>query len=119
YRQLNAVSYALTQQRSQGLAVVEVGRDQDCARHVWLVDVELLQESRKHLSRVEGRLRVRRVRLLPGIALPQWFRGDTLQQLRNVFPKELAPIHDLSVAHVEQVDRQAASLEVIPEHVGI
>ena len=51
--QLDAVAGALAQQRGQRLAIVEVDRDQNRARHILLVDVKLLEQSREDWSGVE------------------------------------------------------------------
>ena len=51
---LDAMAGALGEQRGQGFAVVEVDGDEDRARDVVLVDVELLEEGGEDAAGVEG-----------------------------------------------------------------
>jgi hypothetical protein len=52
---LDAMAGALGEQGGQGFAVVEVRRDEDGARDVALVDVELLEQGGEDRTGVEGR----------------------------------------------------------------
>ena len=43
----------------------------------------------------------------------------SFQQFGQVFPEELAAVDDFAVAHVEEIDGEAAVLKVITEDVGV
>ena len=141
------VAGALGEERGEGFAVVEVGGDEDRARDVVLVDVELLEEGGEDGAGVEGGLRSlsspRSQNARPGapgsvapsgLKPPLRFRAEPvpqhrhdvqpassaqLQQVGQVFPEKLAAVDDLAVAHVEEIDGQATVLEVIAEDVGV
>ena len=55
HRDFDLVAGALGEKRGQGFAVVEVDRDEDRARDVLLIDVELLEEGREDRAGVEDR----------------------------------------------------------------
>ena len=67
-------------------------------RHILLVQVNLLQQRGKELSR---------------------FEAGGADHVAQVFPEELALVDDLAAAHVEQVHRQHLVFVVIAEDVGI
>ena len=140
----DAVAGALGEQRGEGFAVVEVDGDEDGARNVVLVDVELLEEGGEDGAGVEGR----RLRLKPHRALESsdlrladpvcvsapegsGTRASGSSDLRSIpdrrcfeqvgeiFPEEFAAVDDFAGAHVEEIDGEAAVFEVIAEDVGV
>src|SRR5664280_125277 len=79
-------------------AIFEVHRNIYRVRHILLVQVDLLQQRRKEFSRLEARS-----------------AGHTAE----VFPEELALVHDLAATHVEEIHRQHLVFVVIAEDIGI
>ena len=82
---LHLAAALLREQLFERLAVLEIHRHVDRGGDVLLVEVELLEQRGEELRLVE---------------------------LRLVFPEELAAVHDLAVAQVEQVDRHQRRLGV-------
>src|SRR5271169_5712417 len=66
----------------QRRTVLEIDGHVNRVRHILLIQIDLLQQRREELARLESRA------------------GDGLAQ---VLPEELAPVHDLAAAHVEEV----------------
>ena len=74
------------------LAVFEIHRNVNGCRDVLLVEIDLFEQRREELRLVE---------------------------LRLVFPEELAPVHDLAVAQVKQVERHQRRFGIRSENVDV
>ena len=131
-RDFDAAADAFGEQGGEGIAIVEVDRDEDGARDVVLIDVELLEQGGEDVSCVEdGRFSAfgfpgLRLEILRQAQDGLWgtrhlWHGHVSQiyEFREIFPEELAAIDDFAAAHVEEVDGQAAVFEVISEDVCV
>jgi hypothetical protein len=79
---LDLVAGALSEQSGECLAVVEVDRDEDGARNVLLVDVELLEERGEDVACVEGGFI--RCRAVPRPRIGTWGTRDSCWVERGV-----------------------------------
>ena len=88
----DALAALFAEQFFQHFAVFEIHRHVNLGRNVLLIQINLLQQGGEELGLIE---------------------------LRLVFPEELAPVDNLSVAQVEQVERHQRRLGVAGEDIDV
>src|SRR5208337_2221036 len=82
----------------QRRAVFKIDGHVNRVRYILLIEIDLLQQGREELA---------------------WLESRACYGFAQVLPEELAPVHDLSTAHMEEVYRHHPALAVIAEDVGI
>src|SRR5207253_685535 len=82
------------------------------SRYVRLANVELLEQRREKLARMECALRRAVTRCVSA-------RSIGCRKIRQVFPEEFSPVKHTSASHVKQIYRQHVIFEVVTKHVGV